>query len=424
MNSLTKHKIKQISQKIPVIQSTMIFFKYLYFRYLKNKRIKNFYLSPSVKINRVNQTKKTQTFFGYYNISPFNSKENILFGEVDTNQKRGSLHKAINLQMTSDRKIPLPLGQSKAWNWQQGCMLQWLPGQENLIIYNDYDDITDQYISKVVDTEGKLIRTYNIPINNVSKTGEYALSLNYDRLAKMRPDYGYFNRKNNELIADDNDGIWYLDLKNGKTELIVTLEQLKNLSPSDTMEGALHKVNHIDINPSGTRFMFLHRWVGPKGRFMRLITANPNGTELFILNGNKMTSHSCWVNDKDIISFCYVPDRGNGYYRFIDQTADISLVSEKLPEEDGHSSVGPNGRWMITDTYPDKARMSWLILYDLQNDCLFKIGRFYQPLKYMGEMRIDLHPKWGVDGNRIFIESGHEGRRCLYSIDVSGIVNK
>jgi len=410
--------IKRNSSLRSWLRSTLyIIYRYFIRRYWSSYK-------TSIKHNLFAPIDEGVCFFGYYDLSPINKNNEIIFCSIKEERVRGSLYAPLQIKLIDSFHKVINVGLTKAWNWQQGCMLQWLPGQENLIIYNDYDDITDQYISKVVDTEGKLIRTYNIPINNVSKTGEYALSLNYDRLAKMRPDYGYFNRKNNELTADDNDGIWYLDLKNGKTELIVTLEQLKNLSPSDTMEGTLHKVNHIDINPSGTRFMFLHRWVGPKGRFMRLITANPNGTELYILNGNKMTSHSCWINDKDIISFCYVSARGNGYYRFIDQTSDISLVSENLPKEDGHPSVGPNGRWMITDTYPDKARMSWLILYDLQNDCLFKIGRFYHPLKYKGETRIDLHPKWGVDGNTLFFESGHEGRRCLYSIDVSCIVNK
>jgi hypothetical protein len=28
----------------------------------------------------------------------------------------------------------IPLGKSNAWNWQQGCMLQWIPGTESKVI--------------------------------------------------------------------------------------------------------------------------------------------------------------------------------------------------------------------------------------------------------------------------------------------------
>ncbi len=52
---------------------------------------------------------------------------------------------------------------------------------------------TIRYISKVANTYGKIVRTYDRPINNISKLGNYALSLNYERLATLRPDYGYFN---------------------------------------------------------------------------------------------------------------------------------------------------------------------------------------------------------------------------------------
>ena len=34
------------------------------------------------------------------------------------------------------------------------------------------------------------------------------------------------------------------------------------------MVNSKHKVNHIDIAPDGKRFMFIHRWIGPKGDFI------------------------------------------------------------------------------------------------------------------------------------------------------------
>ena len=34
----------------------------------------------------------------------------------------------------------IKLGESRAWNWQQGCMLQWRPGSAHQVVWNDRID--------------------------------------------------------------------------------------------------------------------------------------------------------------------------------------------------------------------------------------------------------------------------------------------
>jgi hypothetical protein len=354
-------------------------------------------------------------FFGYYNISPENNNGDILYLKVNNEETRASLIEPAKIMVKKPSGDIFQIGETRAWNWQQGCMLQWLPKGGKDILFNDYDEVNDRYVSKIIDMNSNVLRTFGMPVNNVSSDGSFALSLNYDRLAKMRPDYGYFNRKNNELADDNQDGIWHFDLTSGHKNLIITLENLKSFSYSSTMDGAKHKVNHIDINPSGIRCMFLHRWVGPQGRFMRLITANPDGSGLYILNGDVMTSHCCWLNNKEILSFCEYKGV-KGYFKFKDKTNKVEYFSVNMPETDGHPSVSPDGKWLITDTYPDRAKMSYLYLYGVQNDTILKLGSFFQPLRYRKEMRIDLHPKWEIDGKSIFFESGHGSKRNLYHL--------
>ena len=105
------------------------------------------------------------------------------------------------------------------------------------------------------------------------------------------------------------------------------------------------------------------------------------------------------------------------YFKFVDKTDKVNFFSEKFPTVDGHPSISPCGNWIITDTYPDKARFSSLFLYNINNDEIIKIGSFYQPLRYKKEIRIDLHPKWNPDGKSIFFESGHQGRRKLFILN-------
>ncbi|HDQ16107.1 MAG TPA: glycosyl transferase [Bacteroidetes bacterium] len=398
----------------------LIYLRYWLSRYISKKYFTNYKTYGDSKIEKVDEG---INFFGYYNISPENINGDILFLKVSAEKERGSLFEPASIMLKKQNGTVIKLTETKAWNWQQGCMFQWLGPTGKKIIYNDYEAEKDHYIAKVINTAGNLLNTYEHPVNNVSKNGDFALSLNYDRLAYMRPDYGYFNRRNPPLTDNDNDGIWHINFDTGKTKLIISLKQLINIFWTATMEGAEHKVNHIDIAPNGERFMFLHRWIGPHGRFMRLVTVKPDGNDISILNGDTMISHSCWLNNCEILSFCNYKGVV-GYFRFNILGESPEFFFEQMPKVDGHPSISPDGKWIVTDTYPTLSRMSFLLLYNMKDDKLIELGRFYQPLKYQSEMRIDLHPKWSMDGDKIFFESGHSGRRRLYRMDVSKIIHE
>lgn len=418
--------IKNIISSFPALLGTLVFFKYAFTRYLLNRQLKDYYKNINLSINSISTNSNSNSFFGYYNISPFNTKGDILFGQVKTNNTRGSLVERLSIRLKTNNNVIKEIGLSNAWNWQQGCMLQWFANSENSIIYNDYLSEENGYRAKIRNITTNEVRIINKPIYSVATSGKFALTLNFDRLALMRPDYGYFNRNMDwkDLPSDSEDGIWYIDIEKNDSKLIITLEQLKNFHPVSTMEGARHKVNHIDISPDGIRFMFLHRWVGPQGRFMRLLTANClDGSDLYYLTGDKMVSHNCWWGNNDIISFCKLPDGRNRYAHFKDKNGFISIIGENDFSRDGHPSVSPDGRWMLTDDYPDTSRFSGLYLYDLKNNKRYILGKFFQPLKYKKEKRIDLHPKWSPDGKHISIDSGHNGKRNMYILNIEKIVN-
>lgn len=357
-----------------------------------------------------------QSFFGYYNLSPENAAGDVAFLTVKNEKTRGSIEEKAQIVLVRKGNEETYLQETSAWNWQQGCMLQWIENG-SLLLYNDYSDEKDMYLSRAIDMNGKTQKEYDKPVYSVAGNGRFALTLNFDRLTHMRPCYGYFKTKAERLPADDNDGIWKLDLISGTCELIITLDRLKTMMYSSTMLNADHKVNHIDISPSGKRFMFLHRWTGPQGRYMRLITADSSGGNIRILNGDEMTSHSCWIDDSTIVSYCNY-NGTNGYFVIKDEerTNREPVFLRRISKEDGHPSLSPDSRVLLYDTYPDRARMSYLYLYDMESESLAKIGRFHQPYRYKGEMRIDLHPKWDTAGRRIYFESGHEGCRRLYAI--------
>jgi Tol biopolymer transport system component len=177
------------------------------------------------------------------------------------------------------------------------------------------------------------------------------------------------------------------------------------------MEGAEHKVNHLMIRPDGKRFMFLHRWVKGSIRYSRLLTCNSDGTNLFNLSDNDFVSHCCWKNNDQSLSYLNKKDKGKGYYLLNDFTQEYVSIYPEL-KMDGHPTFSPNGKSVITDTYPDRKRIQ--SLYKMEGTKVTRVARFFSPFKYKGDVRCDLHPRWNYSGDKVCIDATFEGKRAVY----------
>jgi len=315
------------------------------------------------------------------------------------------------------------LGDTPTWNWQQGAMAQWWPTVSDEVVFNT---MNHQCLgAKRVRLDGTVVKEYDYPIQALSPEGSGFISLNYRRLARLRPDYGYDVDVENFYadMPDDQDGLWLVNADTGEANLIITLEQLKRHQPREEMAGCQHKVNHVMFSPSGKRFVFMHRWTGKNGKFSRLYTANKDGSELYLLADERMISHYAWRDDGNLLAWA----RKNGedhFYLFRDQSSHYEMVGKDILDVngDGHPSYSPDRRWIVVDTYPGRDRKQSLFLYDTKNNKIHLIGRFLLPWKYRGVNRCDLHPRWSRDGLSIAIDSLHEGHRGLYTLDVSKVV--
>ena len=179
------------------------------------------------------------------------------------------------------------------------------------------------------------------------------------------------------------------------------------------MQGAEHKVNHIMINPSGTRFMVLHRWLQGQKKYTRLLTCDMNGTGLYNLSDEDMVSHCCWKDDEHILAFAYKSEGGNGYYLMKDRTGQYTHLWPELTV-DGHPSYAPGRNLVVTDTYPDAGRVSSIKI--MKGDNVRIIARVFSPFKYDEDTRCDLHPRWDRQGKAICFDGSLEGRRRLYVV--------
>lgn len=409
-----ENKINTLLNKAPVIKK-IIKRIYQVGMYTVSKKIKS-----EGNIQRVSPNDGMEYFFGYYDKSPWDSSDRYMLclrAENTTSSVAPSVPAEIILFDTKEPNSYRILGETHTWNVQQGCMLQWLgPDYNEKIIYNDFRN--GNYCSVILNIKTNKEQIIPMPVYSVAQNGEFALTLDYSRLHRLRKGYGYFNldeeTKNNK--CPDEPCIWYVNLKNGEIKSLLTYKGFANFEPREEMENAEHKVNHIMLNPSGSRFMVLHRWIKGSNRFTRLVTVNVDGTEMYNLSDDNMTSHCSWKNDVEILAYAHKNAEGNGYYLMRDKTKEYV---RKWPElsSDGHPSYSPDGNLVVTDTYPNRARIAKV--YYMLNEQVKTIAEVFAPFKYDNDVRCDLHPRWNRKGSKISIDSAFEGRRALYIITIS-----
>jgi len=181
-------------------------------------------------------------------------------------------------------------------------MLQWLgPDFKDRIIYNDM--INGNYVSIIYNVFTAEKRVLDLPVYTVSSEGKYALSLNFSRLQRMRPGYGYSllpDRTEGEFYPED-DGIYILDIEKNESNLIISLQDIVNCSWEENFKGLEHRINHLDFNPEGSRFSFIHRYKYKGETHSRLFTADINGDDIYCLADDKMVSHTCWKNNRELL---------------------------------------------------------------------------------------------------------------------------
>ncbi|WP_270238161.1 glycosyltransferase family 2 protein [Clostridium perfringens] len=391
-------------------------------------------LSPKIKsegnIERVSPNDPNyEYFFGYYDKSPWDATDRYMLcmKANDTWNDVSPKETAQIIIIDTERKNKVTvLAETHSWNVQQSCMLQWLgPDYSNRVIYNDYRD--GRYCSIILylnfnkeEIEVQEEKVIPAPVYSVAADGTFALTLDFSRLYRLRPGYGYYNVPEttaNEKLPDKT-CIWKVDLVSGDVKSVLKYTDFANFEPRFEMCEAEHKVNHIMISPNGKRFMVLYRWFNGQRKYTRLVTCNIDGTDMYNLSDDDMVSHCCWKNDNEILAFENKKNSGNGYYLMRDKSKEYEHYWKGI-DYDGHPSYSPDGSKVVFDSYPDRARIASVMLSDSDNRISEKVNtvaRVFAPFKYDNDTRCDLHPRWNRKGNKICFDSVFEGHRGLYII--------
>ncbi|HYO84702.1 MAG TPA: hypothetical protein VES20_25085 [Bryobacteraceae bacterium] len=370
-------------------------------------------------------------WFGYYDKLQFDSTSRYVLGmrvEFESRSPRADDVIHLGVVDTGDGDRWIPIGDTRAWNWQQGCMLQWVPGTKADIIWNDREG--DGFVSRIMDFTTRKTRTIPAPIYSISPDGKSAVAPDFRRLNDCRPGYGYTGipDPNASVLTPENAGLWHIDLRTGKTKLMFTFADAAKIPyPKGYGPEAKHWFNHLLYSTDGSRFIFLHRWRAsgvPLTSFStRMFTIGADGKDPYILDPHGKTSHFIWRDPKHVLAWAWHPSHGDKFYLYSDKTQDVAAVGPDVMTVNGHCTYLPGDRFVLNDTYPDKERNQNVYLYEVATTRRIPLGSFHSPKEYTGEWRCDTHPRFSPDGRKVCIDSPHNGGRQMYLIDISSLVS-
>ena len=403
-------------------------------------------------------------WFGYYNYCPISKSEEKLLchrWHSDDDERNFDQNETIDVGyfLLSDGTWHY-VATTHAANWQQGAMSQWIiyDGEER-IIFNDAED--GKYVARIYNADGTHYKTLPMAIYGTDSNAAFSITINFERAYWCRAyHYEYIRDEQYNQNVTAVDGVYKMDLQTGKTEKIIDIETIINTDYRDEFENAKHWVEHIMLDPSGTKFAFYHRFDSGDGFRTRCFISDIDGNIISCLKKWETTSwsHLGWIDEKRFVIFGVKrKPLGNAYsavtqksgrfgqflrkcYRKIFARYVTPQIHNKLAASshyeiyniqgdyegcyekgklviDGHPSFTPDGRYMLTDTYADSENRRNLLIYDTERTRLYEIADFESPINATS-YRSDLHPRFGRTKNEIIIDTAHTGKHKIMVLKI------
>lgn len=316
------------------------------------------------------------------------------------------------------------IGETTAWNWQQGARLQWRPKSDE-IVWNDRSDDGTHYVCRVYNFRNSKQRTLPRPIYDISPDGSVALTHDFERMKHRGTDYVGIEDKYKNEYAPDKTGIWMMNMDTGVAKLVMSLKKMASIAyPNGTPSAGCFYVFREGWNPSGTRFIAFIK--DPDNNYFKGFSMTPAGGGVRYLYNNP--SHHTWLDDDSILDFGKHSLAGgnatlDGYFIFKDDGSGTAKELLWATQFDGHNSAVPDSgnEWIISDTY-SIAGFQHLFLYHRPTKLFVPIAKL-KSTAGEGIHRVDLHPRLSRDGRIVSIDATHEGLgRQMYVIDIRHII--
>lgn len=134
-----------------------------------------------------------------------------------------------------------------------------------------------------------------------------------------------------------------------------------------------------------------------------------------LMRSGDWVSHYCWLSNDDLL--VYLEDvAGQRGFQVLSAGDGVGRSVVGLPMIDGHPNFAPAGSLLVVDSYADPRRRQCLSVFrfdGVDQFAMLEKMRFYSPLRYRNENRVDLHPRWDREGRQICVDSSYCGQRSL-----------
>ncbi len=324
----------------------------------------------------------------------------------------------------------VPLTETRCWNFQEATMAHWLAtAPQTRFIFND--SVDGKFVSVVFDMTNKTRRVVPYPVSAVSPDGKWAVSINYARLRLTRPDYGYGGNGQDarrDVTWPADDGLWLVNLESGEAKLIVSIASVRDRMPQVKDPKALAYFCHTVFSRDGSKVFWLARSVENLSdqQVVRrwettAFTCNRDGSGVRrCFPDGWGGSHFNWLDGDRLMVTAKFEDAVYSHVLFTVGKSDYVRLGGGLLDFDGHGVFSNDGKWMATDTYPDKLGERKLMVLRMSDQAILPLGTYFVPEIYRETYsRCDLHPRWRPDGKMLGFNSVHELSRQVYVIDIA-----
>lgn len=360
-----------------------------------------------------------EVYFGYYDKRQLSlSGQRLLAGSVGS--RCAQMYEPTDpLELgyfdTSTRNFHC-LNKTVAYNWQQGCMLRWLPNcQDRKIAFNDYR--SRRFVTVIIDSDsGQQLDEKPYPAYDFSPSGGMIATCDFSRLHHCRRGYGYWQICQDSSQEPPRDGSAVMvrihDAERDQLVRAIELEEIRAVIGGDVDLKHAY-VNHLNFSPSSTKLLFFFFWQEAANSKMAVLFYDIDTDTVRVLTRN-YTSHFCWQNDDTLVAWGEDDTGRQSYYRYCVPELHQSDYWYDAGNTDGHCTIVEDAT-MLTDTYPDECGFQRLYTRDSQGR-IETLADIHSPAKFIFDLRCDLHPRGTNQPGTYTFDSAVGGRRATYLI--------